>query len=378
MECVVIGVKCKKNGAIYFLDGDEQIGKQAKIGEEVVLEKLKPFPFYDFSEKDAIFDTEKYKKVFLKVDAEISKEENENMNSSAIRYYHFENRRVKLIGLEENIFQYALDEFKKRKGKLYASRLTECVIHNETKNEKEKEAMKSIILRSFEGNFEELDISLDRYTMEYIEWFQELERRGYEITYGRYGRNSDELSEYEQKEFSDETFVYMLKKTNLGQILTKHKKMTKDFYVKNIEGKEFEYEILKGFYEDEIRVLKEKGLNIDKMYGLIYEQRKRWLDYGDYETLEEMMQDKDYEPYTRHESPMDYYCCEDCDGYDIRELYTDEELEGVDVIVDDRVEVMMELLDTWGEFLSEESKEKFAFVPKEVIDKLGRFEFLKK
>lgn len=384
MKLVVLGLKEKKSGNYFVYDVTHQNKHiPLAVNETKTIETLAPFPFSNFSSLDT-FNERMFERCYLEVEGELSESEFSSMKSSGIMYHRFAQREVTLINEYENIFQYSLQMLNKFGKNLGTYDLLTWVIHNETKNEDEYNAMKKIIVKAVEKKENKdypLDISLDRYTIVYMDLFRELSEKGYKITFGRYGSNDEALFENENLSFSNETFLYILQHVRLyHDSFLEHRMFTPDFYEEFIKGKAFEEELFYGIEPKNILALKEKGFDIDELYQSIFYAKLKTLnrDFPEYNgDFFQLFTDPDFAPYTKRTSPFDYYCCEDCDGYDIYELYSEEELEGEEIEVDERLEYVQKLIGQWGEFLSSKSVPLFEKVPDDILEKFTNYEFFR-
>lgn len=377
MELVVLGLKNRKDGS-YFIYDVSMDGRHVKIGinESKKIKILSPFPFSNYSSLDTV-DEKKYEKCYLKVEASLTEKEYSSMKSSGIVYYRFNDREVTLLKEFKDIFQYSLKLLNDFKDSLETYDLTTWVIHNQLNSKNEYEAMKNIIFKAVENkkhnNEFPLDISLDKYTIQYIDYFRNLSNQGYKITFGRYGRNDYDSQTYFNVNLSDENLIYLIQQVGGNcDIFLKHPNFTKDFYENNIKGTKFEFELINQIQDnDNLTLLLDKGLNADALYLKIfnYKLNKIDIEYYGYNSLNDMFNDTKFETRLEHYSPYDYYCCEDCDGYDINELYTEVELEGCSTEVDDQRDIILELVRGWTEYLTSDSYKLFDFISVEVLDK---------
>lgn len=383
MELIILGLKRKSDGKLFVFDVEQ--GKRniaMEIGETKVIDVLSPYPFSNFSSlDDEKIDFDEFDKCYLKVDGDLKDSEYRSMRSGGIVYYRFNKRQVTLIEEFHDIFQYSLQMLNSFGSQLGTYELTTWVMHDETRNEAEYEAMKKIILKSVQSKDNKkygLDISLDKYTLKYINYFRELSNQGYNISFGRYGSIERNEKVYVDANLSTEDVLYLLNKNSfLQSIMVKLPNFNAELYNKYIANTELEIELMNYAYDETLSDLLKSDLDCDEIYGRIFKYRLSQvnIEWTDYESLNEMMNDDDFEVTVEHRSPFDYYCCEDCDGYDIYEQYTDEELAGYDVEIDDRVDIINDLLVGWYEYLSEKSYPLFDFVSVKVLEKVGGGKF---
>lgn len=382
MRLIILGLKDKKTGSYLVYD---VVGKNKHMpirsNETKEIDTLSPFPFSNFSSLDT-FNENKFEKCYLEVDAELTDSEFSSMKSSGIAYHRFKNRKITLLNEYYDIFQYSLEMLRTFGKNLGTYDLLTWVIHNETKSELEFNAMKKIIFESVsnkENKEYPLDISLDIFTLKYIDYFRELSEKGYNVTFGRYGTSDRHLFENSQMTISNETYFYLLQ--NVSEIrysFHKHPLFTPNFYEKYVKGTSAEVELFDAIESLDIIALKDKGFDIDYLYSNIFHSTLIKLNThfplynGDFFKI---FSDPAFAPYIKHDSPYDHYCCEACDGYNIYEMYTEEELEGIEVLVDDRLEYVEQLIGRWGDFLSPISFPLFENMPNDILEQFPQHKF---
>lgn len=188
MELVILAEK--KDGKYRirnFYPNENKNHLEVAIGDTVVVPEVSPFPFENFSSINEFVPG--WKPTYLKVDAEITKEEWDSMHHSGIVYHRFPNRKATILGEFKRPFRYArymLDYFGDALG---TYDLTTWVIHEETRTNDEFKAMSSILAQAI-SEYEEcdtydLDISFDRYILPYMSQLLKSDI----VTFGRHGRN---------------------------------------------------------------------------------------------------------------------------------------------------------------------------------------------
>lgn len=384
MRLIILGLKIKGNEGHFVYDVTGKGNHTAiNLNEIKTIDILSPFPFSNFSSNDE-FDENKFEKCYLEVESELSESEFSSMKSSGIRYHRFKNRKVTFLGEYEDIFQYSLKSLNDFGEQLGTYDLLTWVIHNETRNELEFEAMKEIIFKdvSRKENIKyPLDISLDVFTIRYIDYFRELSEKGYQITFGRYGSIDEDLFEDEKVIFSNESFLYIIENVLTHKYsFFKHPNFTPNFYEEYIKGKGIEANLFYNIQSEDIITLKNKGFDIEDLYLNIYNLNiKRYNnEFPQYNgDFVKFFSDPDYEPYIESQSPYDYYCCVDCDGYDILEEYDEDELEDTEYLVDERLEYLERLIGNWGDFLSPTSYPLFDRIPDDILEQFSHNKFFK-
>ena len=384
MKLILLGLKEKATGA-YFVYDVKGEGKHTPIAlnETKTVAVLSPFPFSNFSSLDT-FNEKRFEKCYLEVDGDLAESEFTSMKSSGIVYFRFANRSVTLLNEFQDIFQYSYDMLKRFGKNLGTYELTTWVMHNETKSEAEYNAMKEILwqaVKKKENKEYPLDISIDVHTLRYMDVFRELSEKGYRITFGRYGTNDRDVFRNHNLTFSDETFFYLLQHVSLYDYsFFVHPKFTPAFYETYIKGQAAEADLFYHIEETDLALLQAKGFDIDELYTHFFYKTSQKLceHYPEYEgDFLRIFSDPDLAPYTKYVSPMDYYCCEDCDGYDIHERYSEEELAGEEILVDERLDYAQQLIGRWADYLSPKCYPLFDRIPDDVLEQFTHQAFFK-
>lgn len=188
MELVILAEKKEGRYRIRnFYPNENKNHLEVAIGDTVVVPEISPFPFENFSSINEFIPG--WKPAYLKVDADITKEEWDSMHHSGIMYHRFPNRKATIIEEFKKPFRYSremLDYFGESLG---TYDLTTWLIHEETRTNDEFKAMTSILGKAIQEHEErgiyKIDISFDRYVLPYIRQLLESDM----VTFGRYGRN---------------------------------------------------------------------------------------------------------------------------------------------------------------------------------------------
>lgn len=375
MKLVILGLKEKSNGKLYIYDSEtRKQSSQVKLGDTLNIKILDPFPFNHFTTIDN-YDESVFEQCYLQVEGELSESEYKSMKSTGIVYHRFKDRQVTILNEFHDIFQYSYEKLKEFGKKLGTYDLTTWVLHSKTINAAEESAMKSIIFEDVKNRKSNkrypLDIRLNKYSIHYVDYFRELSEKGYYITFGKGGRNEITTEEFNIIPLSDETLLYLVKSELHNDITISHAKFTVEFYDKYIKGTDYELEFIWNVQYNLLQVLSSKGIDVDELFKKYYpiSIENCLYDESKYENVIEMFKDEKYTPFREHTSPYDYYCCEDCDGYVIREMYTDEELKGKWEETDERLVVLYDVLRDWDNFLTDKSFEIFDFVSTEILEK---------
>lgn len=188
MELVILAEK--KDGKYRirnFYPNENNNHLEVAIGDTVVVPEVSPFPFENFSSINNFVPG--WEPSYLKVDADITKEEWDSMHHSGIVYHRFPNRKATILGEFKRPFRYARDMLDYFGDALGTYDLTTWVIHEETRTNDEFKAMSSILEQAI-SEYEEcgkydLDISFDRYILPYMSQLLKSDI----VTFGEYGRN---------------------------------------------------------------------------------------------------------------------------------------------------------------------------------------------
>lgn len=189
MELVILAEK--KDGKYRirnFYPNENNNHLKVAIGDTVVVPEVSPFPFENFSSINEFVPG--WKPAYLKVDADITKEEWDSMRSSGIVYHRFPNRKATILGEFKRPFRYARDMLDYFGDALGTYDLTTWVIHEETRTDDEFKAMSSILAQAIQEYDEDggynLDISFDEYTLPYMKQLLDLEN----VSFGSGGTTS--------------------------------------------------------------------------------------------------------------------------------------------------------------------------------------------
>lgn len=190
MELVILAEK--KDGKYRirnFYPNENKNHLEVTIGDTVVVPEVSPFPFENFSSINNFVPG--WEPSYLKVDADITKEEWDSMHHSGIEYHRFANRKATILGEFKSPFRYARDMLDYFGDALGTYELTTWVIHEETRTDDEFEAMSSIIEQASKEYSDEfgpytIDISFDEYTLPYMKQLLDLEN----VSFGSGGTTS--------------------------------------------------------------------------------------------------------------------------------------------------------------------------------------------
>lgn len=362
MEVVLLGVKEIKSGKTYLYNVEwNRNNQQNKFIEfafkkNFLLQTVSPYPFENYSSLDEIDETI-YEKTLFNVEAKITQEEFDSMKSSGIAYHRFKKRMCRVLSENVEPFQYALDMYKLFGKQLGTYDLTTWVIHQPTRSTSEQLAMEEILtIASKNAKKYDLDLSIDKYIIPYFDKFEELISEGYNLTFGRHGKIEidDNFEKISNKQLS---FLICMERILIRDIIKFNSFTSKRYDLLSDKAKK---SFLSCLYDDELKSLRKKGnFDIDNLfkdhlnYQLSDDYFKNYTYFNDdseevvYTDIFNFINDENISPYKEHHSPWDYYCCEDCSGYWIGDVYSDEELEGYDLIVDDRLNLLMDLIKNW-------------------------------
>lgn len=385
MELVILGLKHKETGKYMVYDVKNR--KKPKhqlisIGETIKVNCLSPFPFENYSSISFDYQEElleEWTPCYLKVDGEISQIEFAKMKSSGIMYHRFPNRKITFIEEFFDIFQYSLKIYKKMKEQLGTYDLTTWIIHNDTTSEAEFEAMKKILAISMtkkENKKYGLDLSLDKYLIPYLPFILEYKANGRKVTFGEYGRNTLTQEELNTIELTPQTFIMLAKEVHFyGDVSWfGHPIFDQTFYDTHLRNSEDFLSIMGDLYnKKEIEMISSK-INMESFVRDLFEAKlPKFDEYIDWETpgktFKEACNMNDYPIEEISHSPYDYYCCPDCDGYEITPDESDYWVEYKDT----RIELINEVLNkNLIKFLPDKGRSIFDFVPDELWEKAER------
>lgn len=360
-EIVILGLKDKETGELRVYDVDNNQGRRNKhlpvqIGGNYILPIVAPYPFQHFSSLDASADYwSKYDKAYLKVESNISEEEYQGMRGSGIVYYRFKNRGTTILSEVQNPFEIAFNYYKEFGDSLGTHDLTTWVIHDIIRSPKEREFGVKILWEGIEKTSNRgytLDISLDKYTLNYLDELIKMVDSKYPITFGRHGKidiTEDMLNEFDL----DMKTIIKLNRKIRGQVVLKHKNFKKGKTMSSEEEHNLYLRLIEELpiYGDTVKLLDQRGFDVDKIFKLHFEKKMEVvLKYEEdeegnkYKTYYDYLNDSRIKNYEYKTSPYDYYCCEDCEGFDIHDMYTEEELEGSTYIRNERADCIVEAI----------------------------------
>lgn len=366
-EYIILALK-DNQGDLFIFETDRQ-KSLVTIGESTTMNNFAPFPFNVFSslDDDAVKGFQKtYLKVALKDN--LSDKELDGMSSNGIRYYHFGKKEIEIISEFTKPFRYALEYLNYGRGTSGTYNLTTWLIHEETRTNDELKAMEEIIKIAYtESESGSLDISLDYFVLPYLPILKSISN-GKGITFGRYGKNhldkKDVLKASKNGLLSLTDVLYLAERIMFPKALYYHNDFNEEFYMENIADTSLEYDFLVYLGKDEIEELVSDGIDISYLpgrsvkhmmnssYGYFFDGN--YDNHEAYGTIRELVEDDDYKAIIKTHDPYEFYCCPDCDGYEM-----DYDLEAYDYTVDEQVEVLQKILNPWGKYLDESSVHLF-------------------
>lgn len=386
MELVILGLKHKQTDEYLIYDVNNNQGRnpnhiKVEFGKVYKLPIISPYPFSHFSTLDEDAEYWKdYDKSYLLVDSEVSEEEYKSMKSSGVVYHRFKNRDTKIKSEFDKPLQYSLNKLEEFGEQLGTYDLTTWVIHERLISNKEFEYGKKILLAGLEDNNSrgyELDISLDDYLLPYLPMLLMKISEGYKITFGRHGRTEINKELLNNLNLSVDDILMLYNKTTGIEIL-KHKNLKKE--INKLTGEEEDKLYIKlldkvVIFKDTLDLLKSLGVNISKLFKLSYvnhlSQELKYLNYGEdnpYKTIEDYLNDKSIKNYKEVHNHYDYYCCYDCDGYELGE--EDEEESETITIRNNRADVVIDGVERFYPYLTEEDKLVYTQIKDKEIVKL--------
>ena len=362
-EYIILGLKDKDGNLYSYTNSLSKVSiEKVEINMETEITKFSVFPYDVFSSLDDEH-VSKYTKTYLKVTLidKLSKKELKDLKSSGIMYYQFGKRIIKVIEEYLTPFQYALNLSKDKRRNLSTYSLTTWLIHEYPKSDEEFEAMKEILniaLNSLKHKNSFLDFSLDKYVLKYVEFLRN-HNKGDKVSFGRYGRvfitKEDIIRADKLGELSVDDVAYIVGKVFYTTPLYYHSKLTTDMVIDMASKDENAlYSLIMHIEKKEINEISSLGFDIDKLFSVYYSHKfgnRSDCYYGNYESVDELVSDSNYELYTETFDPYEFYCCSDCDGYEL----DDDDVE-YDRQVDQQVEIFRELIVNWEEHLTDKSK----------------------
>ena len=191
MKFVILAQKSKQDPTNYRIFHDEYSGYKptpVKIGETITT-MLDPFPFelwssLDYDDDHDKYDWANYTPTYLEVETyDIPDSQLFDMTTGNVRSHRFEGMPLTVLREFDEPFQYALTQLEKYDNNL--GELTTWLIHEETRNQAEFNAMSQIIditIARHNKKYGPLDLSFDKYVIPYLP--QLLQN---DVSFGRYG-----------------------------------------------------------------------------------------------------------------------------------------------------------------------------------------------
>lgn len=371
MNLVVLGLKNKKDGSLHLYDTISRKNKHVpvKIGQSIPSCPVSPFPFSNFSSLDydkSVFDT--HSPTYLEVEADLSEDEFAQMSSGSIVTYQFPNRMLTVLSEYETPFEYALEQLTIHGKRLGTYDITTWVIHEESRTPKEFEAMCQILEISINEHAKTeymLDLSLDRHVLNYLEFLIKFPKNAY--TFGRYGHNSITKEDIQSVTLSDEALLMLLEKTYLTEVLVHHPHFDVTFYRDHIQTNQtLEQHVLDLLCNDKLKAFSAISFDMDYLFSrfYVYKIENGMPGYSEYDTMFDLVSDVNYKSIKKTYNPYEYYCCPDCDGYEL-----DSEDEPYDYFVDEQVNWLSELIRDWDGYLSTRSTRLFNGWDKKIFER---------
>lgn len=379
MEVVLLGVKEIKTGKSYLYDvrsyeNDKLTLIEFEFNKKIHLDVIGIYPFEKFTRFVEI-DESIYERTTLMAEVNITKLQYAKLKDDREKHYRFENKPCTILRECDTPFQYSLNMLKRFNKRIYIYQLIHSNLSMETKSEKEQLAMCKILNIYFKKN-KHLSVNLDDKIIPYLDKFKDLNDKGYKIDYDS---NHSYVSTEKLNHINESQLKYLLFDTTIYlSNLIKIDTFTMDFYLSL--NNELKKDLMYNFNDGRILEIltKDKKFNIDKLfedYVYFRENSYEFLDELDYyisqnenATIFDYINDESIKSEMLHYSPLDYYCCEDCDGYDIYEEYTDEELEGEYYYKNYRIDILSYFFGEWKDYISPES---FSLVNKVRTDQLN-------
>lgn len=334
---------------VYNPDSHVNPGKHVDVAfnQPMSIPVFSPFPFETFSSLDYMKDVFKaYDPTYLLVEADLTEKQEKGMKSSGIMYHRFHNHMVTVLAEFHEPFVYALDMLGRYGKRLGTYHLTTWLIHEETRSDMERRAMETILKRALseKANTEyPLDITLDTYTLPYVDFLSKQKGR---VTFGQYGSIAITAEDMRTIPLSIAGYLFLWKTARFDPAFCHYPAFGVPFYDQYIKDTAYEPIILGSLYRNAIAELAATGFDMDYVFARFLSHRlDGWSETNQYESLRELVMDARYEISTHTHDPYEYYCCEDCDGYMMED-------EPYDYAVDEQVDALSEILEDWEPHLS--------------------------
>lgn len=398
MEIIILGLKHKITGAYKVFNVIRGHKRQTKlpehkditIGKTITIDKLAPFPFEQYSSisfdyQDEILKT--WKPCYLKVNADLSKDEFESMKSSGIKYYRFDNRKITFIEEFFDIFQYTkkmIDHFKDQLGTYDA---TTWIIHNDINSCDELDAMKSILLQASHSK-SGLDLSITKYILPYLSYLKDITTKqksnGFSnISYGRYGSNNLLQEDINATILDLDTWFYAFENISVyhGSWLN-HPIVTKEWFDDLRQNHQNYFQKLLTYlseYNDDRFVLANR-INMDDLFKEIlpiylndwkhkidpyFSENNSNHPLSNIDSLNQLFS-MDYPLEHVIDDPYESYCCDECDG----PLPDNWEDDITEYDVDPRMEFILGIINPWDKYITNHGKKALLFIPDDYFDKI--------
>lgn len=375
-EYIILGLKDKDDNLyLYESSLSKTTIAPVKINDSI-RSTFSVFPFNVFSslDNDKIVG---YERIYLKVRLidKLSLEQIKNLRESGLTYYRFPDREMIILGEFNEPFQYSLEMLKSKPGNLTTYNLTTWLIHEEARDSAEFKAMECILdiaLNQKAITEYPLDLSLDRHVLKYLPLLAN-HKHCDSVTFGKYG--SLKIDEADIKRGDKEGFIksnelsFLIDKLGLEYYLFYHSEFSTDFIVNYLslnKNNAYKTQYLEKF---EVKELSNVGIDMDKLFTFHYNTTTKLInharEYGKVFTLDELMSDESYEPLMRVSDPYEYYCCPDCDGYELE----DDELESYEYEEDQQVQTLHIFVGSWKDYLTDISSHYFSTWSKDIFSR---------
>lgn len=391
MKLILLGVK--KDQDYKLLDPKKKEYTSVDIGESLK-GTVSPFPFEHFSSLSKI--EEGWEHCYLEVEANLTENEFNSMKSSGLIYYRFYDKEIKVLNEFKSPFKYSLDILKKFGDNLGTYNLTTWVIHSgiakpeDANYEEEFESMKEIIDIDLKIN-NKADYSLSDSMIEFLPHLLDNSSK-YLVTFGQYGRVTITQEVFDKINFTKSQLIQALKLINNKEYpldfmsgirfnSINHPMIDYDFYLNYIKNSDFKEQFFENLTEVDLQILNEKGFPVENLFihhfKTIRDNLTSSFEYDDlFVSLEQYYNSNEYQPEIHYDDPYQYYCCPDCEGWDIYEMYPDGVPEPEEYEIDLRVEMLLGQIDKWVPYLTSKSRDLFNFIPESMYDEFTDSRYL--
>lgn len=357
-EYIILGLKDEEGNLYSYSNsgGSKEIMK-VTLGENAIISEFSVFPFDTFTTLDDE-KTGDYKRTYLRVKLKnnLSTNQIDSLCTNGIIYYKFGEREVKIVDEFTKPFEYALAVHKDIPDRFGVYNAMTWLIHEKPFSEKEELFMKLLIDSAIKyyDNYESkytfggmrLSLTPSREMLRYVshirdsEYDKKVDIEGY-YRKGLMGRDIFRMAK--ANKFTLEDAFFMISKANNIFPYLHHPEMTASKLRDAIENENV-LEDSSLLYRDEyLKDLSETDFDMVELFEIYYDFIMKESHAEHYLTNSHLVEDYNYIPTEEEYNPYEYYCCPDCDGYQIDW----DEFEISYFTKDEQVEFLHTLLRPW-------------------------------